>query len=282
MPSPSSWSRQQKPLIPPDRPVVAPATPRLLEQPSKRQRPQRSIGQEIERWREARGLSQGQLAERVGIDRSLVSRMESGMAPDPRVSVLNAIATVLDVPPYTLLGAAGPVRASDPRVLMRELNLQLQAALPIQVPEAGFTVGEKDTPGMQHEPASEPWPYHPTLTEEGHRFSAVRVVGDALAPAFVHGDVLFVDLDEPPVFGDTVVARPPGALVNEPAALGVLAEAADGSPILHPVGGGTDRPLGPALRLWGVVTQKMSRMTRGPAAHRRGPDGASPDGVARP
>ena len=57
--------------------------------------------------REARGLSMGQLAEASGVDKGLISRMESGETQNPKPSSLNNLAAALDVAPEKLHEAAG-------------------------------------------------------------------------------------------------------------------------------------------------------------------------------
>lgn len=68
-----------------------------------------SLGEALRHWREQRGLSQGQLAERtrptdsgVPVDQGYISRLERDLH-SPSVEVLCRLAAALDVNPAVLL-----------------------------------------------------------------------------------------------------------------------------------------------------------------------------------
>jgi len=54
------------------------------------------IGEEVRRLRTERGLSQQELAERMGVTQSVVARLEAG-GVEPRLSTLDRVAQALDV-----------------------------------------------------------------------------------------------------------------------------------------------------------------------------------------
>ncbi len=54
------------------------------------------LGEEVRRLRMTRGLSQQELAERVGLRQSVVARLEAGGA-EPRLSTLDRVAQALGV-----------------------------------------------------------------------------------------------------------------------------------------------------------------------------------------
>jgi transcriptional regulator with XRE-family HTH domain len=54
------------------------------------------IGEEVRRLRSERGLSQQELAERMGVAQSVVARLEAG-GVEPRVSTLDRVAQALGV-----------------------------------------------------------------------------------------------------------------------------------------------------------------------------------------
>lgn len=60
------------------------------------------VGENVKRWRKARGLSQEGLAFECGLHRTYVSGVERGVR-NPTVIVLERIAVALDVPPARLL-----------------------------------------------------------------------------------------------------------------------------------------------------------------------------------
>lgn len=62
-----------------------------------------SIGENIKNLREAAGMSQDQLAERIGKTRSAVSQYESGKIM-PRMGVIEDLAHIFSVPKTEILG----------------------------------------------------------------------------------------------------------------------------------------------------------------------------------
>lgn len=65
----------------------------------------REIGRQVARWRTTRGLSQHQLAEKVGCGASTIGRIEAGIR-GPSVEMLQALGQTLDVPLRALLPGA--------------------------------------------------------------------------------------------------------------------------------------------------------------------------------
>ena len=75
----------------------------MPEQP-RRTRPK--LATVLRKAREERGLSIRQLAEASGIDKGVISRMESGTTKSPQRASLNRLARVLRIEPSTLYDAA--------------------------------------------------------------------------------------------------------------------------------------------------------------------------------
>jgi transcriptional regulator with XRE-family HTH domain len=82
----------------------------------------RALSERLKALREARGLSQQELATGADLSMSLVAKLEQGKKADPRVSTVLALACTLGVSPGALLdnllpageiagGAAGPSEA---------------------------------------------------------------------------------------------------------------------------------------------------------------------------
>jgi transcriptional regulator with XRE-family HTH domain len=61
------------------------------------------MGATVRRIRQAKGLSQAQLAERAGLSREYVNKIEAGRY-DPPLSTINALAKALGVKATELLG----------------------------------------------------------------------------------------------------------------------------------------------------------------------------------
>src|SRR5438309_1833300 len=81
--------------------------------------------------REAKGWDQRTLAERAGIDPSVVSRLERGLQLDLRASVLVALARALDTTIDSLLAA--PYQRSHPPMIPELAAVMTEVA---ELPEA--------------------------------------------------------------------------------------------------------------------------------------------------
>jgi len=87
------------------------------------------IGRRIRKYREERGLSQRELAKRIGVSNSRISNWEQGVNR-PDVDLLASICGALNVSPSELLDirlAPGDMNAHERRVIMAyrtKVNLQ--------------------------------------------------------------------------------------------------------------------------------------------------------------
>lgn len=88
------------------------------------------IGERLRRLRRERSLTQEQLAERAGVSRELVSKLEQGTRNSARVSSLAALATALDVDLSDLLGKRPQLDPDGARVLGIRDALLTPGALP--------------------------------------------------------------------------------------------------------------------------------------------------------
>ncbi len=75
---------------------------------------QPDLASQLSEARQASGLSMGQLAERSGIDKGLISRMESGETLSPQRSTLDNLAAALRLEPAVLHAAAGYLGSALP------------------------------------------------------------------------------------------------------------------------------------------------------------------------
>ncbi len=80
-----------------------------------------TLGHLVQRLRHERGLSQIELAEKVGIEQTTLSAIERGRTAMPSIEILHRLADELNVPDDLLLRAAGWIRddpkAPDPMTL---------------------------------------------------------------------------------------------------------------------------------------------------------------------
>jgi transcriptional regulator with XRE-family HTH domain len=63
-----------------------------------------TLGARIRKARQVYGMSQAELARRIGISATAMNQIESGKTPDPAVSRIKAIADVLNCTTDYLLG----------------------------------------------------------------------------------------------------------------------------------------------------------------------------------
>lgn len=73
------------------------------DQAVKRANPKKLFGQRIRDLRAERGLNQEELAEKVGVFRTYMSRIETGVA-NPTLTMVYALADALDVEVVALFG----------------------------------------------------------------------------------------------------------------------------------------------------------------------------------
>jgi transcriptional regulator with XRE-family HTH domain len=123
-----------------------------------RQTPSASVvaGHNLHRQRAARGLSIGQLAQRSGVSKGTLSKIESG-ATNPTVETLDALARALDVPLPELLtaddhGEVAVVRAGEGLDLAgrsfreaRLVNVWSRSGMTLEVHEMTIPVGPSVT-----------------------------------------------------------------------------------------------------------------------------------------
>lgn len=177
--------------------------------------PEETVGRLVRRLRNARGLTQGQLATYANVPRSWLSLLELDRIAQPDRDRLEQLAVVLGVRREVLWGAAGyrtepmpPPAARKPDEILRELQAAMREA-PILAPETTQAVSAG--PGAPAE--AEYWPYYPTPEERGHEFVAVKVSGTCMEPRIREGDRVIVDKTATPRDGDIVVALHEGELL---------------------------------------------------------------------
>ena len=89
----------------------------------------RQLGYEIRKAREAKGLTQAELGEYLGISRSSMAMREAGQTKYPRNSIIAAVAEYLNIDPIPLYELAG-IRLTDSQLAssqLRWLSEQLDA-----------------------------------------------------------------------------------------------------------------------------------------------------------
>jgi PAS domain S-box-containing protein len=79
-----------------------------------------TFGERLRDLRKHKGLTQNQLADKVGVSFTYISKLETGALPPPRERTIVALARVLDTEPDELFGLAEKI----PRDLLRKVDAQ--------------------------------------------------------------------------------------------------------------------------------------------------------------
>jgi transcriptional regulator with XRE-family HTH domain len=93
-----------------------------------------TLGQQLTGLREAQGLTQEDLAEKAGVSRPQISRLENDEVEAPRKSTLEKIAKALEVDPKALFATA-EVRHRQHRFLGTHVQAQVSAPASGVTPE---------------------------------------------------------------------------------------------------------------------------------------------------
>jgi transcriptional regulator with XRE-family HTH domain len=86
----------------------------------------RLIGQRVQTLRESAGLAQDELADKAGLSRPYISRIERGVVPSPKVLDLDAVARALGTTVAELTSESGPPATTE--ALRREAQAILGAS----------------------------------------------------------------------------------------------------------------------------------------------------------
>ena len=81
-----------------------------------------SVGEKIKSLRKARGMTQTELGERVGVQKNAVSKWECGRVDVP-TPTLKALAALFDVPMSTLLEEQAPNPGNDSADVLDEVDV---------------------------------------------------------------------------------------------------------------------------------------------------------------
>ena len=76
-----------------------------------------TFGTELKEQRRKTGISQRELAQKIGLDFSYISKLENDRLPPPAAETIVAICEVLEIPPETLLAEAGKLPGDIQKVI---------------------------------------------------------------------------------------------------------------------------------------------------------------------
>lgn len=83
-----------------------------------------TFGETLREVRRARNISQRELAEKVSVDFSYISKVENDRIPTPSADTVERICTVLGVPSETLLSLSGKITSEATQMLSKSAAAQ--------------------------------------------------------------------------------------------------------------------------------------------------------------
>lgn len=153
----------------------------------------------LKKWRDARGMSREDLAEKLGVSLASISRIESGQQ-QPREDLLKKILVVFQMKPADFYGEFSNVSPAEIGAVRVPVLDYAQAGL--------FS-------GADLSSRIEEFSAEVILTNGDHSGMAYALVikGDSMLPLFKEGDMVLIDPAVTPGPGDYVVAKEKGGEV---------------------------------------------------------------------
>lgn len=136
-----------------------------------------TIGENIKKAREAAGLTQKELAEKLGISVAMISRWEKGTR-NPKMSTLTKIADAIGCDPVIFLGITPPFANVDWKPNRIKVYGSVPAGVPIEAVE--------DVLDWEDIPMD--W------IATGDKYIGLKVKGDSMSPKYLEDDTIIVKL----------------------------------------------------------------------------------------
>ncbi|CAH1665534.1 MULTISPECIES: helix-turn-helix domain-containing protein [unclassified Chelatococcus] len=179
----------------------------------------------VRRAREAKGMTQAQLAEAVGISQQAVGLIESGRTKAPTTS-WKRIAAALDIPLQDLKTLMDQAKAEDGRIKGSHLTLASDSSSRVPAPNAGRAANLtpmggviRTIPVLGHAAGGAPGrgfiimgdiiervPCPPWLESVDGAY-ALYVDGESMVPRYFPGERVYIHPHKPPSPNDFVVAQ---------------------------------------------------------------------------
>ena len=138
-----------------------------------------TLGKRIKQARELKGVTLNDVAEKIGVAKSTIQRYENGKISTPKLPVVHAIASALEVNPSWLVGKSDdmnePLNFSRPSGVRIPVLGSVPAGIPIDAIE--------DIIDYEEIPSS--------MAEKGDYF-ALKIKGHSMDPQIMDGDVVIV------------------------------------------------------------------------------------------
>lgn len=165
--------------------------------------PPMGIGEMIAKARDARDMTQGQLAAELGVGQASVSKWETGQRPVPPKH-FGRISELLGIPLEKLHeSVTANTRPSASRILRVAIPQMGEADLPILTTESGIGGGFRFVDGSRRAGVTP----RPATLRDVSRAYAVYMRGDAYAPRIKNGELCYINPDRPPRVGDDVLVQ---------------------------------------------------------------------------
>jgi transcriptional regulator with XRE-family HTH domain len=166
-----------------------------------------TFGSRLKRIREIKGLSQGELAEESGVDRSYISKLESGVTLNPTGDIIKKLAKPLNVSLDIIMGVC-PI-PEPKKETTEELLEKLRLAAPVSIPVYDrFYVHA----GAEHAEIME-YVYRAREKAAGENIEAFIVHGHCLTPRVGNGDIVITDRERAPEPGNILLCLKDDELV---------------------------------------------------------------------
>lgn len=145
------------------------------------------IGKRIKQARESKGMSQGELGNQLGLNKSSIQRYESGQVQRIKLPILENMAKILNVNPSWLV-----LKSNDPEPYKEPSNIScvIDSKLVHQIP-----VFESVSAGFGAYADSEIIDYIPVVINNSYDVDdmiAIKVKGDSMFPKIEDGDIIVV------------------------------------------------------------------------------------------
>lgn len=140
-----------------------------------------TIGDRIRKQRKSLGITQAELARKLGVSRNLVYKYETNVVTNIPSNNIEKIAVALFTTPAYLMGwddNVTPIEPDDEETVRIPVYGTVPAGVPIEAIE--------DKEGYVTIPAS--------MFKGGKRFIALRVKGNSMYPLYLEGDTVIVEV----------------------------------------------------------------------------------------
>ena len=138
-----------------------------------------TLGKKIKQAREAKGVTLNDIAEKIGVAKSTIQRYENGKISTPKLPVVHAIASALDVNPSWLVGKSPdmyePVNVNRSSAVRIPVLGSVPAGIPLEAIE--------DVIDYEEIPSA--------MASKGDYF-ALKINGHSMEPQIMDGDVIIV------------------------------------------------------------------------------------------